>query len=73
MLREYWPELATVAVIGAIFVAVGFIVVAGAEDRRTWIEQCIADGRKRYECEERYDAAHKVDTVVTPVVVPVSR
>jgi hypothetical protein len=43
-------------ILGAVFLAV--IIVLSVWARLDWVDQCVADGHQRYECEERYDRAH---------------
>lgn len=66
--------LVTIALLGG---TVWFVIAASeahARDRSAWIGACVADGNKRYVCEERYDSANKSDDVIMmPVVVPVGR
>ncbi len=33
--------------------------------RRAWIEACVEDGNKRYQCEERWELAHPPRPSVT--------
>ncbi len=61
---------------GAFFLALVSLIIwvasEGVSEQRAWIESCVADGNKRYECEERYARAHQShSTVAVPVVVPV--
>ncbi len=44
--------------------AIAFITIA-IWARLDWVDQCVADGHQRYECEERYDRAYPPAPQVT--------
>ena len=66
--------LVSVALLGGLTWALMAAVDADARRRSAWIGECVADGNKRYVCEERYDSANKSDDVlVMPMPIPVGR
>lgn len=49
-------ESILIVIIG-IAIVIGIAAIGYAE-RADWVDACVADGQKHYECEERYDIAH---------------
>ena len=62
-------------VVGALIACLAFVVCAviGMErNHARFITECVADGRKHYECEAMYGQANPPSQVI-PVVIPVSK
>lgn len=46
------------SIVGLFIAAVVLLWLVSSWERQDWLDKCVADGNKAYECEERYSAAH---------------
>ena len=46
------------AFVALLVALIAYAAWASWAERADWVDQCVADGNKPYECEERYDRAH---------------
>lgn len=50
-MKYYWKKMGTIGLLFVLsFVGLVFAIIAGSMDAERLIKQCMADGKKEYEC-----------------------
>lgn len=67
--RTDWLPIVIGGGVGLLFAFMVWLLVMAEQDRKELVRQCVADGRKPYECEAMFRSSGHVVPVVAPVRV----